>query len=68
MSLAAKIINNKLDAVHAAMLEMRGMAQNSDAERFYMASRLRNLRTELSAVIKALEVEAPPVIKLAEGK
>jgi len=52
----------------ATMATIGGMSQVSEADRFYMASRLRKLRTELTAVIKALEVPTPPLIKAVEGK
>lgn len=64
MSLTAAAIKKNLERAIATLAHVEKMPMDSNAERFYVASRLRLVRAEISAQIKALEIEAPAELPL----
>lgn len=64
----AEVVNCNLGIVIAALQQVTVSDDASDGDRFYAAARLRRLRTELSALIKALEVAGQPARPLGGSK
>jgi len=59
MSLKPEIIAEKLASLSAAVAVTAGVNISSQEGAFYAAHKLRALRTEMGAIIKALEVDVP---------
>ena len=55
MSLDPKIMQKKLEELAAAVAVSAGLKLETPEQAFYAAHKFRSLRTEMTAIIKALE-------------